>query len=171
MSVHFIFTVCLISKVQETKAELNGLGERIEEVRSVCRQLHIHLRQIPECTIIPFESEAEALMDQWLDVSFSCCLSLSRNLFIYLVLFCCLLLSHCHFNSLQLSERTDSYQDNLYVSLTLWVGVQQLGADVESWIANKVSAFAESSSCQTENDIKIFQVKVISYLFFCNIQL
>uniref|UniRef100_A0AAQ6IQR6 KASH domain-containing protein n=1 Tax=Anabas testudineus TaxID=64144 RepID=A0AAQ6IQR6_ANATE len=113
-------------KVQETKAELNGLGERIEEVRSVCRQLHIHLRQIPECTIIPFESEAEALMDQWLD----------------------------------LSERTDSYQDNLYVSLTLWVGVQQLGADVESWIANKVSAFAESSSCQTENDIKIFQKEI-----------
>ncbi|XP_063350729.1 nesprin-2 [Pelmatolapia mariae] len=59
----------LHTKVQETKAELNSLGDSIEEVRSVCRQLHTHLRQIPECTCIPFESEADALMDHWLDLS------------------------------------------------------------------------------------------------------
>ncbi|XP_045916269.1 nesprin-2 isoform X3 [Micropterus dolomieu] len=58
----------LHTKVQETKAELNGLGDGIEEVRSVCRQLHTHLRQIPEL-IIPFEGEADALMDRWLDIS------------------------------------------------------------------------------------------------------
>ncbi|XP_037606336.1 nesprin-2-like isoform X2 [Sebastes umbrosus] len=59
----------LHTKVQETKAELIGLGDGIEEVRSVCRQLHTHLRKIPECTIIPFEDEADALMDRWLDIS------------------------------------------------------------------------------------------------------
>ncbi|XP_039874015.1 nesprin-2 isoform X3 [Simochromis diagramma] len=59
----------LHTKVQETKAELNSLGDGIEEVRSVCRQLHTHLRQIPECTCIPFESEADAVMDHWLDLS------------------------------------------------------------------------------------------------------
>lgn len=59
----------MIFQVQETKAELNVLGDGIEEVRSICRQLHTHLRQIPECTIIPFDSEADALMDRWLDVS------------------------------------------------------------------------------------------------------
>ncbi|XP_071323734.1 nesprin-2a isoform X2 [Trachinotus anak] len=57
------------TKVQERKAELNSLGDSIEEVRSVCRQLHSHLRQIPECTVILFESEADALMDSWLDIS------------------------------------------------------------------------------------------------------
>lgn len=62
-------SVCVISQIQGTKAELNGLGDSIEEVRSVCRQLHAHLRLIPECTIIPFESEADTLMDSWLDVS------------------------------------------------------------------------------------------------------
>lgn len=61
----------VVLKVQETKAELNSLGDGIEEVRSVCRQLHTHLRQIPECTCIPFESEADAVMDHWLDVSLS----------------------------------------------------------------------------------------------------
>ncbi|XP_067338852.1 nesprin-2 isoform X4 [Channa argus] len=113
----------LHSKVQETKAELNGLGERIEEVRCVCRQLCTHLHKIPECTIIPFENEADALMDHWLDIS----------------------------------ERTDSHLDNLHVSLTLWDVVLQLGAEVQSWTANKLAVFAESPSFQTENDIKTLQ--------------
>ncbi|XP_069017780.1 nesprin-2a isoform X4 [Embiotoca jacksoni] len=59
----------LHTQVQETKAELNVLGDDIEEVRSVCRQLHSHLRQIPGCNSVPFESEADALMDRWLDLS------------------------------------------------------------------------------------------------------
>ncbi|KAK2855974.1 hypothetical protein Q5P01_004709 [Channa striata] len=59
----------LHAKVQETKAELSGLGERVEEVRCVCRQLYAHLRQIPECPVIPFENEADALLDHWLDLS------------------------------------------------------------------------------------------------------
>ncbi|KAM4521617.1 nesprin-2a isoform 3-T4 [Odontesthes bonariensis] len=59
----------LHTRVQETKAELNGLGDNIEEVRSVCRHLHTRLRQIPGCTAVSFESEADALMDRWLDLS------------------------------------------------------------------------------------------------------
>lgn len=73
----------LYIQVQETKAELNGLGVGIEEVRSTCRQLHIHLREIPECTINPFEGEADALMDHWLDVSIftvNCQLSIISSL-------------------------------------------------------------------------------------------
>lgn len=59
----------MFSQVQQRKAELHGLGDGIEQLRGVCRQLHSHLRQIPECTMVPFESEADALMDSWLDVS------------------------------------------------------------------------------------------------------
>lgn len=74
---------------------------------------------------------------------------------------------HCHLNFLQLSERTDSHLDNLHVGLTLWDGVLQLGAEVESWTTNKLAVFAESPSFQTENAIKTLQVKLISCLFFC----
>ncbi|XP_042359998.1 LOW QUALITY PROTEIN: nesprin-1-like [Plectropomus leopardus] len=116
----------LYAEVQQTKAELDGLGDSIEEVRTVCRQLHTHLRQIPECTIVSFEDEADALMDHWLDVS----------------------------------ERTDSHLENLHVGLTLWDGVLLLGAEVESWIANKLAVFAQSPSFQTENDITALQNEI-----------
>ncbi|XP_076023194.1 nesprin-2a [Genypterus blacodes] len=55
--------------IQEIKADLSGLGAGVEDFRVVCRQLQTHQRQIPECTAIPFEEEADALMDRWLDVS------------------------------------------------------------------------------------------------------
>nr|XP_046228198.1 nesprin-2 isoform X4 [Scatophagus argus] len=116
----------LHTKVQETKAELNGLGDGVEEVRSVCRQLHTHLRQIPECTVIPFEDEADALMDRWLDIS----------------------------------ERTDTHIENLHLGLTLWDGVLQLGAEVESWTANKLAVFAQAPSFQTEEDIRTLQKEI-----------
>ncbi|XP_040920887.1 nesprin-2a [Toxotes jaculatrix] len=118
----------LHTKVQETKDELNALGDGIEEVRSVCRQLHTHLRQMPECTIIPFESEADTLMDSWLDIS----------------------------------ERTDSHLENLHRSLTLWDGVLQLGAEVESWADNKLAVFAQSPSFQSEDDIKTLQNEIVA---------
>ncbi|XP_041660769.1 nesprin-2 [Cheilinus undulatus] len=116
----------LHTKVQETKVQLSDLGDGIEEVRSVCRQLHTHLRQIPECTIISYEEEADALMDRWLDIS----------------------------------ERTDSHLENLHRGLTLWEGVLQLGAEVESWTTNKLSVFAESPSFQSEEDITALQNEI-----------
>ncbi|KAM6906809.1 nesprin-2a [Lycodopsis pacificus] len=118
----------LHTKVQETKAELNGLGDRIEEVRSVCRKLHTHLCQIPQCVTIPFEDEADALMDRWLDIS----------------------------------ERTDSHLENLHLGLTLWDGIIQLGAGVESWTANKLAVFAQSPSFQTEEDIRALQNEIVT---------
>ncbi|XP_062293145.1 nesprin-2 isoform X5 [Scomber scombrus] len=118
----------LHTQVQETIAELNGLGVSIEEVRSVCRQLHTLLRKIPECITIPFESEADALMDRWLDIS----------------------------------ERTDSYLDNIHLGLTLWDGVLKLGAEVESWTANKLAVFTQSPSFQTDEDIRAFKDEILT---------
>ncbi|XP_071395749.1 nesprin-2-like [Centroberyx affinis] len=118
----------LHSTVQATKAELNGLGDGIEEVRSICRQLQTHLRKIPECTIIPFEGEADALMDRWLDVT----------------------------------ERTDSHLDNLHLGLALWDGVLQLGGEVESWTVNKLAAFTQSPSFQTEEEVRALQDEILA---------
>ncbi|XP_071368199.1 nesprin-2-like [Centroberyx affinis] len=59
----------LIAKVHDIKEDLSGLGERMEEIRGVCRQLQSHLKKIPDCSEAPFEAEADALVDSWLDVT------------------------------------------------------------------------------------------------------
>ncbi|KAG7466266.1 hypothetical protein MATL_G00163020 [Megalops atlanticus] len=59
----------LIATVRGIKEDLGGLGEGVEEIRGVCRQLQSLLKKIPECADAPFESEADALVDRWLDVS------------------------------------------------------------------------------------------------------
>ncbi|KAF4099427.1 hypothetical protein G5714_019553 [Onychostoma macrolepis] len=59
----------LISKVTSIKSDLSGLGDGVEEFRAVCRQLQSLMRRIPDCADAPFESEADTLMDRWLDVT------------------------------------------------------------------------------------------------------
>ncbi|XP_052326819.1 nesprin-2 isoform X7 [Oncorhynchus keta] len=59
----------LLTKVHSTKAELSGLGEGVEEMRGICKQLQSQLRQILDCPETPFEGEADTLMDRWLDVT------------------------------------------------------------------------------------------------------
>ncbi|XP_050993997.1 nesprin-2 isoform X3 [Labeo rohita] len=59
----------LISKVTSLKSDLSGLGDGVEEFRAVCRQLQSLMRRIPDCAEAPFESEADTLMDRWLDVT------------------------------------------------------------------------------------------------------
>lgn len=65
LSVH----MCASAQVHDIKEELSGLGERMEEMRGVCRQLQSQLKKFPDCSETPFESEADTLMDNWLDVS------------------------------------------------------------------------------------------------------
>ena len=62
-------SICVCVQVNATKAELSELGDGIEEIRGVCRQLQTQLRKIPECLDAAFEIEADTLMDRWLDVS------------------------------------------------------------------------------------------------------
>ncbi|KAG1964264.1 nesprin-2 [Pimephales promelas] len=59
----------LIIKVTSIKSDLSGLGDGVEEFRAVCRQLQSLMRKIPDCVDAPFESEADTLMDRWLDVT------------------------------------------------------------------------------------------------------
>ncbi|XP_053737451.1 nesprin-2 isoform X3 [Synchiropus splendidus] len=56
------------SQVEESKAQLVSLVATIGDLRSTCRKLHTHLRQVPGCSVDPYEEEADALMDQWLDI-------------------------------------------------------------------------------------------------------
>lgn len=60
--------MCAFLQVCDIKEELSGLGERMEEMRGVCRQLQTQLKKFPDCSESPFEAEADTLMDNWLDV-------------------------------------------------------------------------------------------------------
>ena len=60
--------VLLRAQVCGIKEDLSGLGAGMEEMRGVCRQLQSHLQKIPDCSEAPFEVEADALVDRWLDV-------------------------------------------------------------------------------------------------------
>lgn len=67
--------VCVSVQLRDIKEELAGLGERMEEMRGVCRQLQSQLKKFPDCSETPFEAEADTLMDNWLDVSVTACIS------------------------------------------------------------------------------------------------
>ncbi|KAJ8410368.1 hypothetical protein AAFF_G00203490 [Aldrovandia affinis] len=59
----------LIAKVHGIKEDLAGLAGGVDEIWGVCRQLHSQLREFPDCSDAPFESEAHDLVDRWLDVT------------------------------------------------------------------------------------------------------
>ncbi|XP_067242791.1 nesprin-2 isoform X14 [Chanodichthys erythropterus] len=109
----------LLAKVVGIKEDLNGLGPKMEEFRSVCRQLQSQLKKIPDCSETPFETEADALVDSWLDVS----------------------------------EKTDSYMDNLRVGLELWEKQLVLGGEVDSWTSTKLIIFSESHPFSSETEV------------------
>ncbi|XP_068456286.1 nesprin-2 [Clinocottus analis] len=58
-----------IVRVREVKQGLGGVGVHMDELRAVCRQLQTQLKKFPDCSETPFEAEADALMDNWLDVT------------------------------------------------------------------------------------------------------
>ena len=64
-----MFHACV--QVDAAKEELCGLGDGVEEIRSVCRQLQAQLRKVPDCADAACENEADTRMDRWLDVSSS----------------------------------------------------------------------------------------------------
>ncbi|MGH0177112.1 UNVERIFIED_CONTAM: hypothetical protein FKN15_007354, partial [Acipenser sinensis] len=59
----------LIEKVGTMKEELSGSSDHIDEIRTVCRQLQSQLKKIQSCKDTAFESEADSLVDRWLDVT------------------------------------------------------------------------------------------------------
>lgn len=57
-------------QVGSIKLDLSLLGDGVEEFRTISRQLQSQIKRIPKCPDAPYESEADALMDGWLDVCF-----------------------------------------------------------------------------------------------------
>ncbi|KAJ7990956.1 hypothetical protein DPEC_G00292250 [Dallia pectoralis] len=109
----------LIEKVQGIQEELSGLGPGMEDIRHVCMQLQSHLKKIPGCSETPFNTEADGLVDQWLDVT----------------------------------EKTDSYIDNLSVALEMWEKQLLFGVEMDTWAGSKLAQFAESHPFQNEQEV------------------
>nr|XP_033499149.1 nesprin-2 [Epinephelus lanceolatus] len=108
-----------ITTVRDIKKELGGIGEGVEEMKGVCRQLQTQLKKFPDCSEVPFEGEANTLMDNWLDVT----------------------------------EKTDTYMDNLQVGLELWEKQLMLGGEVDGWAGAKLVLFAESHPFHNEQQV------------------
>lgn len=55
--------------------------------------------------------------------------------------------------SLQVTEKTDAYVDNLRVGLELWEKQLMLGGEVDSWAGAKLALFAESHPFHNEQQV------------------
>lgn len=141
----------------------------MDEIRGVCRQLQCHLKKIPDCADAPYESEANALVDRWLDVG-----GFLTSVIEYGTHLLCFMCSPAesgefalvHFNGrlvitalwFQVSEKTDTHMDNLRVALELWDKLLLIGSEVDNWMGSKLAMFAESQPFQNEQDVITMQV-------------
>ncbi|XP_072350385.1 uncharacterized protein [Scyliorhinus torazame] len=75
----------VLSHIDEVKLEFSNQQEKVDELRKICCHLQSELRKILDCGSLPFQSEADELLDTWLDVSerldtYSCNLKLALSL-------------------------------------------------------------------------------------------
>ncbi|XP_078419495.1 uncharacterized protein LOC144693526 [Cetorhinus maximus] len=59
----------VMSNIEEVKLECSGQQEKVDELRKICRHLQSELRKIIGSGSLPFQREADELLDGWLDVS------------------------------------------------------------------------------------------------------
>ncbi|XP_063803313.1 nesprin-2 isoform X2 [Pseudophryne corroboree] len=58
----------IMLKVQVLKQEIDGHSENVEEISSICKKLQFHINTIKSFKDPPFQAEANAIIDKWLDV-------------------------------------------------------------------------------------------------------
>ena len=59
----------------------------------------------------------------------------------------------------QVTEKSESYMDNLQVALEQWERQLGLGAEVEAWAAAKLAVFAESHPFHSEQQVLDMRVR------------
>ncbi|XP_062901726.1 nesprin-2-like isoform X3 [Mobula hypostoma] len=59
----------LMRDVDDTRQDLSDKQELLDKLRNICWRLQSNLRRITESESLPFQGEAENLVDQWLDVT------------------------------------------------------------------------------------------------------
>lgn len=60
---------------------------------------------------------------------------------------------------LQVTEKTDTYMDNLRVGLELWEKQLMLGGEVDGWAGAKLALFAESHPFHNEQQVLDMRVR------------
>lgn len=71
--------------------------------------------------------------------------------------------------TLQVTEKTDAYMDNLRVGLELWEKQLMVGGEVDSWAGSKLAMFAESHPFHNEQQVLDMKVR-LSYCFTATAQ-
>ncbi|XP_059504896.1 nesprin-2 [Stegostoma tigrinum] len=59
----------LKSDINDVKREFDSQQGKVDKLRKVCRHLQSELKKVMNCNSLPFQAEAENLLDQWLDES------------------------------------------------------------------------------------------------------
>ncbi|XP_078090644.1 nesprin-2-like isoform X3 [Mustelus asterias] len=59
----------LMRNIDEVKLEFSDRQEEVDELRKICCHLQSELRKIMDNESLPFQGEADELLDEWLDVS------------------------------------------------------------------------------------------------------
>lgn len=61
----------------------------------------------------------------------------------------------------QVTEKTDTYMDNLVVGLELWEKQLMLGGEVDSWAGSKLALFAQSHPFYKEQEVLDMRVRFL----------
>ncbi|XP_051876594.1 nesprin-2-like [Pristis pectinata] len=59
----------LMTDIDAVKHEVSTQQEKLDELRNICRHLQSNLRKVMDTGSLPFQREADDLVDQWLDVT------------------------------------------------------------------------------------------------------
>ncbi|XP_075048914.1 nesprin-2 [Mixophyes fleayi] len=58
----------MLMKVQALKQEIDDHSEHVEEISSICKKLQFHINKIKSFKELPFQEEANMIIDKWLDI-------------------------------------------------------------------------------------------------------
>lgn len=63
-----IFLLFFFEQIETVKEEFNEHLEVVDKINQICKNLQCHLNKMKSFEDPPFEKEANAIVDRWLDV-------------------------------------------------------------------------------------------------------
>ncbi|XP_073465822.1 nesprin-2 isoform X5 [Aquarana catesbeiana] len=113
-----------LKKVKAVKQEFDDHSEDVDEISSTCKKLQFQINQIKSFEESPFQTEANTIIDKWLDIT----------------------------------EKLESYNENLKSAISVWNKIQHFLEDIEQWSELRKKAFEASDL--TREDILQLNIEV-----------
>ncbi|XP_077320479.1 nesprin-2 isoform X2 [Lithobates pipiens] len=113
-----------LKKVKAVKQEFDNHSEDVAEISTTCKKLQSQINQIKSFEESPFQTEANTIIDKWLDIT----------------------------------EKLESYNENLKSAIGVWSKIQHFLEDIEQWSELRKKAFEASDL--TREDILHLNIEV-----------